>query len=405
MTDFPTRVSFAQAQSIVEAVARLHRMPTETVGLSDAYGRIASRDVASPMPLPPFDNSAMDGFAFRHADLADASTIGLRIAGEQFAGPANGCRVGAGECIRITTGAPIPAGADTVVMREMTRLEAGRVHIADPVQRGTHIRRAGEDVDPGDIVVSRGMVLSPARVSMLAAMGQPQVMVSQRPTVAVFTTGDELVEQGLPLRLGEIYNSNRALLMGLLRSEGLQPLAWPTLPDDPARMTSALLDAASSFDLVVTCGAVSAGDKDFIPGLLQSQGAVHLWKVLMKPGMPLLFGSMGRARLLGLPGNPVSVLATWLTLGRRLLDGLQGREEARDVWHARLTAAFDKHHGRREFLRGCLRSGADGSLQVMPEPADGSHRLGAAARSDALIVLPEGERLFEAGCVVDVLPY
>ncbi|WP_159015854.1 gephyrin-like molybdotransferase Glp [Cognatiluteimonas profundi] len=405
MTGFPTRVTFAQAQSIVDTVARLHPMPTETVGLSDAHGRIASRDVVSPLPLPPFDNSAMDGFAFRHADLGDASTSGLKIVGEQFAGPANAGRIGAGECIRITTGAPIPEGADTVVMREMTRLEGGRIHIADPVRQGAHIRRAGEDVRPGDLVVPRGTLLTPARVSMLAAMGQPQVMVSQRPTVAVFTTGDELVEPGLPLRIGEIYNSNRALLMGLLRDEGLQPVAWPTLPDDPARMASALLDAASSFDLVLTCGAVSAGEKDFIPGLLRSQGAVHLWKVLMKPGMPLLFGSMRRARFLGLPGNPVSVLATWLTLGRTLLDGLQGREGPRDVWHARLTDAFDKRHARREFLRGRLRSGADGSLQVTPEPADGSHRLGAAARSDALIVLPEGERLFEAGCVVDVLPY
>jgi molybdopterin molybdotransferase len=405
MTGFPTRVPFAQARSIVDTVARLHPMRTESIGVSDADGRIASRDVVSPIPLPPFDNSAMDGFAFRHADSADASTRGLRIVAEQFAGRANGHAVGAGECIRITTGAPIPEGADTVVMREMTRLEAGRIHIADPVRQGAHIRRAGEDVRPGDLIVSRGAVLTPVRVSMLAAIGQPQVVVSQRPTVAVFTTGDELVEPGLPLRMGEIYNSNRALLMGLLRSEGMQPVAWPTLPDDPVRMTSALLDAASSFDLVVTCGAVSAGEKDFIPGLLQSRGAVHLWKVLMKPGMPVLFGSMGRARFLGLPGNPVSVLATWLTLGRTLLDGLQGRREARTVWHARLTDAFDKRHGRREFLRGRLRSGADGSLQVTPEPADGSHRLGAAARSDVLIVLPEGERLFEAGSVVDVLPY
>jgi molybdopterin molybdotransferase len=405
VSDFPTRVAFAQAQSIIDAVARLHPMPTESIALADAYGRIASRDVVSPMPLPPFDNSAMDGFALRHVDLGDASTSGLAIVGEQFAGPAIGRRIDAGECIRITTGAPVPEGADTVVTREMTRLEGGRVHIADPLRQGAHIRRAGEDVRPGDLVFTRGTVLTPARVSLLAAMGQAQVMVSQRPTVAVFTTGDELVEPGMPLRAGEIYNSNRALLMGLLRNEGLQPVAWPTLPDDPERMTSALLDAASSFDLVVTCGAVSAGEKDFIPGLLQSQGAVHLWKVLMKPGMPLLFGSMGRARVLGLPGNPVSVLATWLTLGRTLLDGLQGRAEPRELWRARLAEAFDKRHARREFLRGRLRSGADGSLQVTPEPADGSHRLHAAARSDVLIVLPEGERLFETGSVVDVLPY
>jgi molybdopterin molybdotransferase len=177
------------------------------------------------------------------------------------------------------------------------------------------------------------------------------------------------------------------------------------LPDDPARLASTLHDAASSFDVVVTCGAVSAGEKDHIPALLQQHGRVHFWKVRMKPGMPLLFGQLGRAQLLGLPGNPVSVLATYLTLGRCLLDGLQGRAELRPRWHARMASAFDKRNARREFLRGRLLPGADGMLQVAPNPADGSHRLAAAAQSDALIVLPEGERTFAAGDMVEVLPY
>jgi molybdopterin molybdotransferase len=273
------------------------------------------------------------------------------------------------------------------------------------VQPGAHVRRAGEDVQAGDCILRAGQVLHPARVAMLAAAGQAQVVVSRRPTVAVFTTGDELVEPGLPLRAGEIYNSNRALLMGLLRGEGLQPVAWPTLIDDPVRMAAALRDAASRFDLVLSCGAVSAGAKDFIPELLQAHGRVHFWKVLMKPGMPVLFGTLGHARLLGLPGNPLSVLATWLTLGRALLDAMQGRTEPRPAWKARLDAAFDKRHARREFLRGRLACSDAGMLQVMPDPADGSHRLAAAARSDVLIVLPEGERRFQAGDVVDVLQY
>ena len=165
-----------------------------------------------------------------------------------------------------------------------------------------------------------------------------------------------------------------------------------------------LRDATASFDLVLTCGAVSAGEKDHIPAIAQAEGQVHFWKVRMKPGMPLLFARMGRAQLLGLPGNPVSVLATWLTLGRDLLDGLQGRVEPRPAWHARMVAGFDKRNTRREFLRGRLLPRADGSLLVAPNPADGSHRLAAAAQSDVLIVLSEGERSFAPGDVVEVLP-
>jgi molybdopterin molybdotransferase len=166
-----------------------------------------------------------------------------------------------------------------------------------------------------------------------------------------------------------------------------------------------LLDAASSFDVVVTCGAVSAGEKDHVPALLAEHGRVHFWKVRMKPGMPLLFGDLDRARFLGLPGNPVSVFATWATLGRRLLDGLQGRTEPRRHFRAILTAAIDKPHARREFMRGTLEAGADGTLRVAPDAATGSHRLRAAAMADALIVVPEGPQALAAGDVVDVLPY
>ena len=405
MTDFPTRLPYAQAHAIVDAVARRSPLPVEQIALSDAIGRIAAADVVATIDLPSFDNSAMDGFAFRHTDLALASAAGLAIVGTQFAGRDAQLTVGAGEAVCITTGAPLPTGVDSIVIREMTRVDGAHLFIEGEPRQGAHIRRAGEDVRAGDVIARSGSVLTAARLGLIASMGQARVSVSGRPTVAVFTTGDELVEPGMPLQRGEIYNSNRTLLMGLLRGEGLQPVAWPTLPDDPVRMASALQDAASSFDLVITCGAVSAGEKDFIPGLLQSDGCVHFWKVLMKPGMPLLFGHMRNAHVLGLPGNPVSVLATWLTLGRALVDGMQSRAEVRPRWLAQLSAPFEKRHERREFLRGRLQPGDDAVLRVAPEPADGSHRLAAAAHSDVLIVLPEGEHLFEAGAVVEVLPY
>jgi len=405
MNDFPSDLRFDEAHAIIEQVAQAHRLPTERIALSRAHGRLLAQDVVASMALPPFDNSAMDGYAMRHADLADAVITGLRLVGEQFAGRLLNLVIGAGECVRITTGAPLPVGADTVVIKEAARVEGARVFAGGASHPGAHVRRAGEDVRAGDRVLSRGDVLTPPRVAMAAALGQAQLEVSQRPTVAVLTTGDELIEPGLPLQPGKIYNSNRELLMGLLRADGLEPTAWPTLPDEPERLASMLRDAASSFDVVITCGAVSAGEKDYIPALIQQLGRVHFWKVRMKPGMPLLFGQLDRAQFLGLPGNPVSVLATWLTLGRTLLDGLQGRAAPRASWHARMASGFDKRNARREFLRGRLLPAPDGTLQVAPNPADGSHRLAAAAQSDALIVLPEGERRFSAGDVVQVLPY
>lgn len=405
MTDFPTRIAFDEARAIVERVGAERRLPNERIALPRAHGRVAAQDVVAAMPLPPFDNSAMDGYALRHADLQPDAETTLRLIGEQFAGASLDLRIGAGECSRITTGAPMPDGADTVVMKENTRIEGDRVRVLVAPKPGAHVRRAGEDTRVGETVLRSGQTLTPSRIAMAASMGMAAIDTARRPTVAVFTTGDELVEPGLPLQPGQIYNSNRELLMGLLRADGLEPTAWPTLPDEPARIESMLRDAAQAFDMVITCGAVSAGEKDHIPALLQSQGRVHFWKVRMRPGMPLLFGEFENAMFLGLPGNPVSVLATYLTLGRGLVDAMQGRAEPRPRFFARLAAPWRKAHDRLEFLRGRLRSAEDGVLHVEPNPADGSHRMRAAADSDALIVLPEQVQEYPAGGVVEVLPY
>jgi molybdopterin molybdotransferase len=409
---FPTRIPLAEARAILDRVADARRMPVERVALARAHGAILATDVVAAIAQPPFDNSAMDGFALRHADLHGEGTA-LRLAGEQFAGRALGLAVGPGECVRITTGAPLPAGADTVVMKENTRIDASRadgerVEVLAPPSPGQHVRRAGEDTRAGDLVLAAGVPLTPARSALAASQGLAEVEVARKPTVAVFTTGDELVEPGLPLAPGQLYNSNREQLMGLLRADGLDPVAWPTLPDDPAQVQSALRHAGHAFDLVLTCGAVSAGEKDHIPALLQAEGVVHFWKVRMKPGMPVLFaggGNLGDALFLCLPGNPVSVLATYLALARPLLDRLQGRAFARPAWRARLASPWRKAHERLEFLRGRLRQDADGVLEVEPNPADGSHRMRAAADSDALIALDEGVRDYPAGTLVDVLPY
>jgi len=423
--DFPTRIGFEQARAIVAQVAAERRLPTERVALARAHGRVLAEDLIAAIDQPGFDNSAMDGYALRHADLALAGGAGLRLIGEQFAGRTLDLRLGPGECTRITTGAPLPAGADTILIRENARIErttddeAGggveRVIALQAPKLGQHVRRAGEDVRIGDALIAAGQVLGPAQVALAAGQGMDRLDVARRPTVAVFTTGDELIEPGMPLAPGELYDSNRELLMGLLRAEGLEPVAWPRLPDEPEAVESALRHAGHAFDVVITCGGVSAGEKDHLPALFQRAGQVHFWKVRMKPGMPVLFagshsamttpGGLGDALFLCLPGNPVSVMATFLSLGRTLLDALQGRTQTRPQWRARLRSGWRKTHERLEFLRGRLHCDDEGRLWVDPNPADGSHRMRAAADSDALIVLPEGELALEAGAVVDVLRY
>ena len=256
-----------------------------------------------------------------------------------------------------------------------------------------------------DTIAKAGQVLKAARISLLAAVGLHDVACTTRPTVAIFTSGDELQSPGQPLQPGQIYDSNRVLLQNLLIAEGLEPVAWPVLPDDPARIETALKDAAFSFDVVITCGGVSAGEKDYLPAFLEQHGQIHFWKVRMKPGMPLLFGQVGKTLFLGLPGNPVSVLATFLSLGRRLLDGLQGRGEPRSLLRAQLSQSINKQHARLEFMRGDLHIDNQGMISVTPNAATGSHRLRAAAESNALIMLPEGEGNIASGAMMRVLPY
>jgi molybdopterin molybdotransferase len=362
---------------------------------------VLAEDVVATLPLPGFDNSAMDGYALRSTD----GIAPRRLIGEQFAGVAQKHRVEVGQCLRITTGAPMPDGADAVLMKENAQTEGDFVSPTQPIQAGTHVRKKGEDVTDGDCVLEHGIVLNASQLSLAAALGNHDLAVYRKPTVAIFTTGDELRAPGQALAPGEIYDSNRVLLQTLLIAEGYEPVAWPVLPDNPEVIAAALRDAAFSFDVVLTCGGVSAGEKDHLPAFLRNEGQIHFWKVRMRPGMPLLFGKLGDAHFLGLPGNPVSVLATFLTLGRQLLDGLQGRATPRSALRARLSGEISKSHERLEFLRGLMSCDEHGQLLVEPNPADGSHRLRAAAQSNALIVLAEGVGHWNAGSIVDILPY
>ncbi len=402
---YPQRISFSDAQTIIDDVTAANRLDIERVPLARSLNRVLAEDIIAKVALPNFDNAAMDGYALRAEDLNEHAKSGFEIIGEQFAGPPKGFVIEKGQCVRITTGAMLPEGTDTIAIKEDSTEEQGSVKFHAPVKFGSNIRRAGEDVTIDDNIAKAGQVLKAARISLLAAIGLHDVACTKRPTVAIFTSGDELQAPGQPLQAGQIYDSNRVLLQNLLIAEGLEPVAWPVLPDDPARIEAALKDAAFSFDVVITCGGVSAGEKDYLPAFLEQHGQIHFWKVRMKPGMPLLFGQVGKTLFLGLPGNPVSVLATFLSLGRRLLDGLQSRAEPRSLLRAQLSQNISKQHARLEFMRGDLHIDNQGLISVTPNAATGSHRLRAAAESNALIILPEGEGNIAAGAMMRVLPY
>jgi molybdopterin molybdotransferase len=404
---YPQRISFFEAQSIIDETAGKQRLQTERVPLSRALNRVALEELAAAIPLPCFDNAAMDGYGIRAEDINTYASIGFELIGEQFAGADRRLQLREGQCCRITTGAMLPEACDTVLIKEDASEDNGKVKINADVKlkMAANIRKAGEDILVGEVVTKRGQVLKAARLSLMAALGQHDVLCSKRPTVAIFTTGDELQSPGQALKPGQIYDSNRVLLQNLLLAEGLEPVAWPTLPDDPERIETALKDAAFSFDVVITCGGVSAGEKDYLPAFLEKNGSIHFWKVRMKPGMPVLFGQVGNTLFLNLPGNPVSVLSSFLSLGRRLLDGLQGRAEPRELLRVILSQSVSKKHARLEFMRGDLHINHQGVIEVTANPATGSHRLKAAAESNALILLPEGLADYPAGTVVKVLPY
>jgi molybdopterin molybdotransferase len=398
-------LSFAAALARLRALGGERRCAAAALPLRAARGMVLARDVVAPIDLPGFDNSAMDGFAVRAADLQPARETTLRLMGEAFAGIDQGLAVEAGSCVRITTGAALPAGADTVVIKENSRVEGERVHLAPGTTAGANVRRRGEDVAAGNTVMTAGSTLGSAQLGLLGALGLERVEVAARPSVAVFTSGDELRPAGTALRPGEIHDSNRLLLQALLAEEGIETLSWPALPDVPERIASALADAAEAYDVILTCGGVSAGEKDLLPGLLQRHGRVHFWKVAMRPGMPVLCGEWGRALVLGLPGNPVSVLATFRCLARPLLDAMQGRLDRVPALRARLRSAVRKSHARLEFRRGRLTCDDDGSLWVEAHAATGSHQQRGAAESNALLVLPETSTELAAGERVDVHVY
>ncbi len=403
--EFATHLSVDAARRRVRELTAQRRVESESVALENALGRVLAEDVLAPHDLPPFANSAMDGYALRGAELPATNERRFRVAGVRLAGADAALPLAAGECVRITTGAPLPADADTVIIKENVRVEGACIVVIGGERAGSNTRPLGEDYRAGEIALRAGDLLTPARLGVLAACGRAHVKVARRPRVALFVTGDELVPPDQALRFGQIHDSNRYSLGGLLRDLGIDAEPLAHLRDDPDALRVALREAADRCDVVISSGGASIGEADFLPGLVAELGQVHFWKVRMKPGMPLLCGEIDGALTFALPGNPVSTIATFLVLVRPALLAMQGANNVDGrAWKARLSAPVSKKHDRTEFVRARIEARDDGAWWAMPLPQQGSGMLRGIAAADVLVVVDEDVRDLAVGAVVEVLP-
>ncbi|SMF44407.1 molybdopterin molybdochelatase [Pseudogulbenkiania subflava DSM 22618] len=373
---------------------------TETVSLLEACGRVLAVPVVATLDVPPHDNSAMDGYALRVADFGQPLPVSQRIPAGHVPDALQ-----PGSVARIFTGAPIPAGADAVVMQEQCEvLEDGRVAIQKAPVGGQNIRRAGEDIANGQTVLATGQRLSTADIGLLASLGIAEVTVVRPLRVAVFFTGDELVEPGLPLGPGQIYNSNRYWLVPALMQLGCEVSDLGIIPDELQATREALRDAADFADVIMTCGGVSVGEEDHVKAAVEAEGALDLWKIAIKPGKPLASGKVGGADFIGLPGNPVSGFVTFAVLVKAFLQRRAGVADAAGATTVRYPAAFDwtrPDAKRVEFLR-VRRVVRDGQTVLERYPNQGSGVLTSCAWADGLVRLAPGQAV-AAGDLVDFI--
>lgn len=400
--DIPDPLPLQVALDIVARVAGTHRLDSETVGLDEAAGRVLAEPCRAPIEQPPFDNAAMDGIAMRGADL-DEVPVRLRVLDTLLAGPARAVTLTAGTCVRITTGAPMPDGADTVVVREVLEHDGDRVVVPAGQRPGSHVRKAGESLRRGDLVLAPGVRLGARHLGLLASLGLTRVGVRRQARISVFATGDELLQPGQPMAPGRIHDSNGPMLAAQARAAGCIVVRQGRLADDPERQMAALREAAADSDLIVTAGGVSMGEADYLPRVLASLGRIHFWRVHMKPGLPVLFGELAGCPLFGLPGNPVSSAVGFHVLVRQALEVMLAQvPPARRV--ARLYSAVRKRHARAEFVRGRLVSDREGTLWFEPHAQQGSAQLIGLAASDALALLDEDVRDPERGACCRIWP-
>lgn len=393
-------------QALDRILAAIAPLPAVEMPLMEARGLALAEDAVASAPIPTFAASAMDGYAVRAEDIqaaGEAAPVALRVVDEAAAGVPANRPVEPGEAARIFTGAPVPPGADAVVMQEFTRREGDTVLVCAPTRANRHIRPIGNDVARGDVVLPAGTALTPSALGMLAAMGRATATVFRRPRVGILSTGDELAAPGDALRPGQIYDSNRVSLCAQALEAGAEVAASVHAPDDAGAIRAALA-GFEGLDAILSSGGVSVGDHDLVKPILDEDGEVGFWKVAIKPGKPLAFGHFRGVPLFGLPGNPVSATITFEVFVRPALRRMMGHGEVlRPALAATLEEGFSRKPGRREYMRASLRL-EDGRLRTRLVGAQDSAVMSGMARADALLVVPEDVERLEAGDTVRVLP-
>ncbi len=399
----PNSMSVAKARAWIQSFL-IPVTGTEKINIRAALDRVLAEDVKSPFNVPAHDNSAMDGFAVRFDDLSSGEDVTLRVVGTAFAGKPHSASVATGECVRIMTGAVVPPGLDTIVMQERAVLKGEQVTIGPGFSRGQSMRYAGEDIKTGQIAISRGKIVRPAELGLLASLGVSEVLVFRRLRVAFFSTGDELCSIGSTLGVGQVYDSNRYTLYGMLTRMNVEVLDMGVIPDDPKKIEDAFLQAAAMADVVITSGGVSVGEADYVKALLTKLGEVVFWKIAMKPGRPLAYGKIGSAHFFGLPGNPVSVMVTFYQFVREAILLLMGVTQLPLLPTVKVpcTNALKKVPGRMEFQRGILSQDAHGAWSVRASGDQGSGILSSMSVAHCFIILDEAQGAVSPGTLVEV---
>jgi len=396
---------------VEQALARINDSITpisETLELPlmQALNHILAEDIRSPINVPPYRNSAMDGYAVRGDDLPTDGEASLTLIGTAFAGNPFEGQTAPGECVRIMTGAKMPDDTDTVIMQEHASVDGDRITISSGHQPGQNVRHAGEDIAVDDVVLQQGKRLQAAELGLLASLGVPQVKVFRQLKVAYFSTGDELRAVGEPLEEGQLYDSNRYTLFGMLQQFGVEVIDLGVIRDKREDIEAAFNRAAEMADAVITSGGVSVGEADFVKQTLDKLGEVGFWKIAMKPGKPLAFGQIKQAWFFGLPGNPVSVMATFYEFAMPALRRLMGETVTAPLTiKVPCKETLKKRPGRTDFQRGILEYDAEGNLVVSATGMQASHILSGMSRANCFIVIPLEAGDIEAGTLVEVQPF
>jgi molybdopterin molybdotransferase len=378
----------------------------ERCALRDAHRRIVAEAVTSPLNVPGYVNSAMDGYAIVGEDIPSEGEVTLKVIGSSFAGVPFAGRMQAGESVRIMTGAMVPEGADTVVMQELAARDGDKVTIGSGHRSGENVRHIGEDIAKDGVVLAPGQKIRAPELGLLASLGVAEVTVRRRLRVASFSTGDELCSIGEQPREGQIYDSNRYSIFGMLKDIDVEHIDMGVIRDDEQAISAAFQSASEIADVVITSGGVSVGEADFVKQTLDRLGQVDFWKIAMKPGKPLAFGTVNSAVFFGLPGNPVSVMATFYQIVQPSLRYLTSENSTQPLrLKVRAADMLKKRPGRQDFQRGILKTDESGELRVYTTGNQGSHILSSMSQANCFVILSAESGMVEAGEWVEVEPF